>query len=346
MPDDPYYSAPPGAAEPDTRPKPPAGWRAIVEPSHEEQAARLLADPQEWAGRRAPRPDHPRPRLLITAAVMAGMLCLCLALVGMAGFAGYRDGLATNDAKVTQTLATGIAEQYVAGSADLQAGRAEMAALRFSWIVETIQAPTQYALDSPVQLAVARTVAAFSPTPPPAPTLTPTLSLTPTITLTPPPPASATPTLSPLEDPAYFYDQAQIAMRLARYETAIEWLDALIALDPTYRPAEVQPMLLEALTQQGRLYLTGQNPDGEDRLARGVYLIYRADELGTVEPEWLLGQARFVEMYVNARNYVDGGYYATAIPMLEELCRFNCQWSYHGVSVEDLLARAQAGAGN
>jgi hypothetical protein len=80
-------------------------------------------------------------------------------------------------------------------------------------------------------------------------------------------------------------------------------------------------------------------------LQRGVLLIYRADEIGTVEPPELFGEAIFVEMYLNARSYVNGGNYAAAIPVLEELCNINCGWSYHGLSVRDLLDQAQAGGG-
>lgn len=318
-------------------------------PTQESQAASLLADVSDWAsGRVAEHPDEQlgpaRGRVFLLLTVMVGTVCLCVAMIGLAGFAGYRDGLATNDARVTQTLATGIAQQYATGSADLKAGFAELAAARFEWIVETIQAPTEYALDSPVQLAVARTIAAYTDTP--LPTLTPTPPPQPTATASPTPTvtAPATATLDPLQDPAYYYNQAATAMSLVRYEEAIEWLDALIALDPTYRTAEVNAMLLEALTQQGRLYLLGMNEDGEDKLARGVLLIYRADDIGAVEPEWLLGQAIFVERFVNARNYVAGGNYAAAIPVLEGLCAENCEWSYRGVSVSDLLERARTGS--
>ncbi len=304
-------------------------------PPPEDQVARLLADPEEWAA--AQRSPAPSARLLIVGVVMASTLCLCLAMVGMAGFAGYRDGLATNDARITQTLATGIAQQYATGVADLQGGYAELAEARFAWIVETLRAPTQYALDSPIQLAVARTVAAYTDTPLPTATWTPT----PTPTASPTP--AATPTPDPLQNPAYFYEQAETAMRLADYEAAIEWLDALVALDPTFRPEEVRALLLQALTQQGKIYLRGQNVDGEDKLARGVYLVYRANDLGEIE-DTLLGEAIFVEKYVNARNYVNGGYYDAAIPILEELCSINCGWSYHGVSVRNLLEQAQAGA--
>lgn len=318
-------------------------------PPVDAQTASLLADPNEWATGRIRGIDDTGPargRALLMVVVMAGTVCLCMAMIGLASFAGYRDGLATNDARVTQTLATGIAEQYATGSANLQAGYAELAAARFGWIVETIQAPTQYALDSPVQLAVARTIAAYTDTP--MPTMTPTASPSPTATLTPEPSPTSpvTATTDPLQDPAYFYEQAATAMRVSRYEEAIEWLDALIALNPTFQPADpnaesVNDMLLRALTQQGRIYLLGANEDGQDRLSRGVYLIYRADEIGTVEPDWLLGQAIFVERYINARNYVNGGNYAGALPVLEGLCAENCDWSYGGVSVRDLLCTAE-----
>lgn len=287
------------------------------------------------------------PTLLLLT-VMAGTVCLCLLLVGFAGFAGYRDGLVTNDARITQTLATGIAQQYATGVVDLDSGYAELAAARFSWIVETIQAPTEYALDSAQRLAQARTMEAYTPTPPP--TVPPTLTATPRPTLTPTsealsptPPVTGTPT-GP--NPETLYQNAAQAMTLSRYEEAIEWLESLRALAPNYSPGEVTAMYLDALTMQGRIYLRGQNQDGEDRLQRGVLLIYRADEIGTVEPPELLGEAIFVEMYLNARSYVNGGNYAAAVPVLEELCAMNCGWSYHGLSVRDLLDQALAGGGS
>jgi hypothetical protein len=79
-------------------------------------------------------------------------------------------------------------------------------------------------------------------------------------------------------------------------------------------------------------------------LARGVFLIYRADELGTVEPASWLYEADFGERYLNARNYVNGGNYAAALPILQTLYDENPNWSYRGVSVSDLYERAQAGS--
>jgi len=322
----------PPLTEDDTQPRRPTAARA--------------APPPGW------RREPPAPRrALLYLTVMSASACLCLLLVALAGVAGYRDGLATSDARVTQTLATGIAQQYATGVADFEQGYAELAVARFAWIVETVGAPTQYAQDSAERLATARVVAAYTATPAPTGTPAPSLTPPPTATVTPPPTAAASPTSEAAapgarQDPAALFERAQTALNVSRYEEAIEWLDALRALDPTYRQGEVTAALIQALTSQGKIYLRGQNADGEDRLMRGVTLVYRAADLGPVD-NLLLGEAIFVEDYINARNYVNGGYYAQALLILEDLCNRNCDWGYpnlNPVTVRDLLQAAQAGA--
>lgn len=329
----------PPLAEDDTRPR-----ASVAAPAAD--ALSLAEPPVDPLADTAPIMAAGLPaRRLLLILTLGAPLCLCLLLVGFASVAGYRDGLATNDARFTQEVATSIAEQYRIGVSDLTQGYAELAADRFAWIVETVQAPEALAGDSADLLATARAIASYTPTP--SPTATPTPSPTPTPTLSPTAQATAAPgdTPNPLEDPARLYEQAATAMSVMRYEEAIEWLDVLRALAPDYRPAEVEAMLIEALTQQGKLYLRGQNPDGADMLARGVLLIYRANDIRPVEPSTLLGEAIFVEMYINARNYVNGGYYDNALPVLEELCAINCGWGYAGVTVSDLRDRALAGTG-
>jgi tetratricopeptide (TPR) repeat protein len=132
---------------------------------------------------------------------------------------------------------------------------------------------------------------------------------------------------------------AQSAMTVSDYEEAIRWLEALVLLDPNYRRAETQDLRLTAYLAQGRIYLRGQNSDGLDRLARGVQLINRASEIGTV-PGDLLYEADFVARYLAARAYVEGGAYAQAREVLLRLCEEDCDWSYRGLSVRILLAQA------
>ncbi len=282
-------------------------------------------------------------RVVLLALVMVGMVCLCAMLVGLAGFAGYRDGLATNDVRITRTLATGIAEQYASGVGDLQRGNAALAEARFAWIVETIQPAPEYLRDSPQLLAMARTMQAYTPTPQPTASVTPSPSASPTLA---PAPATEATTVPDAQNPDVLYKEADNAMRVRHYEDAIEWIESLRALAPDYRAAEVTAMYMEALTEQGKIYLRQQNEDGADMLARGVTLIYMASDLGPVEPPELYGEAIFAENYVNARSYVNGGNYAAAIPILEDLCNANCGWSYHGLSVQNLLEQAQTGAGS
>ena len=332
----------PPIAEDDTRPRAPVAGAEAPSPA---DALALAEPPVDPLADTAPIIAAGLPaRRLLLALTLGAPLCLCLLLVGFASVAGYRDGLATNDARFTQEVATNIAEQYRIGVSDLTQGYAELAADRFAWIVETVKAPAAFAGDSADLLATARAIASYTLAS--TPTTTPTPSPTPTPTLSPTAQVTAAPgdTPNPLEDPARLYEQAATAMRLVRYEEAIEWLDALRTLAPDYRPAEVEAMLIEALTQQGRIYLRGQNTDGADMLARGVLLIYRANDIRPVEPSTLLGEAIFVEMYINARNYVNGGYYDNALPILEELCAMNCGWGYGGVTVSDLRDRALAGA--
>ena len=105
-------------------------------------------------------------------------------------------------------------------------------------------------------------------------------------------------------------------------------------------------MLQDALINQARIYLTGQNTDGQDRLQRGVLLMSQAQDLGSIDSslQWLIGQANFVQSYILARDYVNGEFYAQALPILEDLCAQNCDWAYpnvNGVSVRALLERAQ-----
>jgi tetratricopeptide (TPR) repeat protein len=311
--------------EEDTKPKAPPGLRETIT-APEVIAPPLLPamepprDPLHDTAEMRPVIVRAPARPLLLGVVMIGMLCLCISLVSLAGFAGYRDGLATNDRRITQTLATGIAEQYALGVTDLENGRASLAEARFAWIVETLQPAPDYQRDSAQLLALARTMQAYTPTPQATATAQPSPSPSPTTEAITPSP-QATEEAADLQDPDTLYQQAQTAMSVRHFEEAMEWLDALQGLAPDYRTVEVRAMYLAAATEQGKIYIRGQNEDGADMLARGVRLIYVANELGPVEPPSLLYEADFAERYLNARNYVAGGNFEAALPVLEYYAR-------------------------
>ncbi|NDJ75641.1 MAG: hypothetical protein GYB65_05230 [Chloroflexi bacterium] len=265
----------------------------------------------------------------------------------------------------TQLLADEVATQYWQGRIEIESGNPATAAARYEWIVATVQAPTEIGLDSVTRWALAQTAAAqaASPLAPPlgatpspgemetTPPLSPAASV---LTVTAPPEtplpatvlseteeaAPGTATSDPL-DPDRLYQQANTSMMFADYEDALATLETLQRLYPDFRQTEVETMYLEALINQAEIYLRDQNVDGGDMLMRGVRLAQQAAELGDSS---LLFDANFAESYLNARSYINGGLYAEALPILIQLCEWNCDWTYNGVSVRDLLERAQSGS--
>ncbi|MBZ0308335.1 MAG: hypothetical protein K8I82_19880 [Anaerolineae bacterium] len=273
---------------------------------------------------------------LLILAVLGISSCMCLVIVVLAGFAGIRDQMEVIGTEAVQVQQTDVANQYQRGVEDMEAGRYELAGDRFAYVLtevpdyENASGLLQQVLESlnitptPEASPTTALTATFSPTP--------EESEPPTATLEAPTPTRRGPTAEGL------YSSAETAIFMGNYEEAISWLDALIQLDSSYRRSDVNRMLVESLTVQGRAYLRGMNQDGEDQLARGVQLIDRAAELGYTGD--LIYEADFVRRYLSARSYVEGGALGPALDVLGRLCEENCDWAYRGVSVEDLLTRA------
>lgn len=286
------------------------------------------------------------PPCLLSLVVLVGTACLCLVAVGLSTLAGYQDELAVVQTERANTQVAELATQYHLAREDEDAGVLAIAADRYEYI-ETQQPGYQDAAD---RLVAVRVVLSYTPTP--SPTLTPTPS--PTTPASTTPEASPTPTTSPTpEGPqaAQFFTDAQKFYTAGLWEEAIEYLDIVIQLDPAYRRSEVNQMLFEALKQQALIYMRGRNLDDSsrglpgDQLVRGVQLARRALDLhennpGVGEVGDLRGEWFFVNGYVTARGYLAGGACGQARPILEELCTLHCGWGYRGVTVQNLLDRA------
>lgn len=276
--------------------------------------------------------------VLMMLSVMGLAACFCVSIIALGGVAGLRDELNAISTEAASTQVAEVATQYALGEQDLAAQRYEMAAIRFGFVMTEMP---EYA-DAGQQLQNVEQLLAVSPTP----MATPTVAISPTAAASSNSDDSAdtinadspTPTTDAFSA-ANLYGLAETAMNFGDYEDAIEWLEALVVVDPTYRRAEVQQMRLDAYIAQGRLYLRSQNDDGEERLAQGVQLINRASELGEVPGE-VLYEADFVARYLAARAYVEGGAYAQAIEVLTVLCQEDCNWTYNGQSVQQLLWQA------
>jgi len=324
----------------DTQPKPPAGLRDALDETGPHQPTNPIAPTGQFPAQQVPlEPPAESPSIVsyIMLLVVLGMAsCLCLMIIGLSGVAGIRDELSELETQSAATQFSGAATQYQLAQNDISGNNYELAIERLSFVLT--QVPDYQ--DAVSQLADAEIIAAYTPTPTVTPTTIPaTATLEPTAEQ-----ATTDGSPAPTQDPNQLnaeelFNQAQSAMVAAEYEDSIEWLDVLILVDPSYRRDEVRQMLLDAHIAQGRIYLRGQNADGEDRLAQGVQLIFRANELGDV-PGDVLYEADFIARYLAARAYVDGGAFAQAREVLVRLCEEDCDWTYRGVSVRDLLAQA------
>lgn len=322
----------------DTQPKSPTGLsEAIQERSLEDtgQHQPVLPPPMKIDNEPACL------RTLLILAVIGISSCMCLAIVSLAGFAGIRDEVEVIGTQAVEIQQTDVADQYQRGVTDMQAGNYELAEPRFEYVLTEIP---NYA-DAENLLAQVQTILNITPTSSSTPTVSATETPQPTSTSVPEAtlevteeiPAATATRSGP--NPEGLYTNAETAMFMGNYEEAISWLEALIQLDPSYRRTEARNMLIEALSTQGLAYLRGMNQDGEDQLARGVQLIDRAGEFGYSDQE-VIYEADFVRRYLSARSYVEGGALGQALDVLYQLCLENCDWAYHGVSVEDLLNRA------
>lgn len=319
----------------DTQPKAPAGLRETLS----DTAPFHPTDPIPPSGAYPPVEEDSRlgfSGIALMLGVVGMASCLCILIISLSGLAGLRDEIEAIRADSTAEQGTAIANQYALAQEDARNGNIDLALQRYQFILDAVP---DYQ-DTRAQVQALQTIAAYTPTPLPA-TATPLPSQTPTPEAVVENPDA--PTDAPADpyalDPQELFNRAQSAMTTSDYEDAIEWLDVLILVDSNYRRVEVRQMLVDAHIAQGRIYLRSQNDDGEDRLAQGVQLIFRADELGEVPGE-LLYEADFIARYLAARAYVDGGAFDQAREVLTRLCEEDCDWSYRGVSVRDLLAQS------
>ncbi|MFC1960490.1 hypothetical protein ACFLYO_07260, partial [Chloroflexota bacterium] len=229
------------------------------------------------------------PRTNWPLLVVIGLVVVCLScsIIGLAGLAGYNDGVRTLQHFGVATRQADIVRQYDLALTDVAAGNRELAVLRLEHIVITLQANAEQAQVLLTQVNVVTATHTVTPTVTPSPT--PQNTATPTIS-----PASATAGLS-LPGAEELFTQGQAAITVRDYEAAIETLNVLQGLDPDYRKAEVEQMLYEALTTLSRRYLIETSGD---RLAEGILLAEQARIIADIGD---LGYEAYV-----AGRYLDG----------------------------------------
>ena len=241
-------------------------------------------------------------------------------------YAGWHSGLATARANSAAATQAEIQIQCERIPLDLAEGSLRLAQNRFEDLADLPQTPNCLPLWAPMATA-ARLAAAASPTPAPTHTSAPTAL--PATAERPAPTATAP---ARFEENSAGFDleallqEAQAAIRLSDYASAIDTLDAIISIDEDFQRELVKPLFLKALTAQAlALFRSGH-------LSEAIVMTDRAEELGSIDD---LYHERFIALL-----YLDGQRYKTTNPA-EAVRKFSSM--YHEFGVRDYVNGPIAG---
>ena len=242
-------------------------------------------------------PGQPRRRSssrcgCLLLALFTPLLLGLAALVTLgAAYAGWRSGIDMARTNAKATVAAEINEQCQRARVDITAGNMSLARTRLDYLSaleatpacldELASAATDLALPTPFPPTTSPSAA-----PPPA-TNAPTATASPTLIV-----ASPTPEASGYDLDALLR-QARDEMSRRDFQRAIDTLDAISAIDPSFERDTVRSLYFEALKAEATVMLRG------GRLSEGILLAGRAEAYGAL-PDQLAGERNIAEMYLQA----------------------------------------------
>lgn len=175
-----------------------------------------------------------------------------LLLVGLGGYGGYSSGVGDRLAAEEAVNLKQVAEQYQYALVDIQFGRYEAARQRLEYIIEH-DPEFPGAKDKLTEVLVLSTI----------PTATPTPTLT------------STPDFSGAESA---YERAKQLVLAQDWPGALNALDTIRKLDPTYKTAQIDGMYYFALRNYGVDLITK-----EGNLEGGIYQLSLAERFGPLD---------------------------------------------------------------
>lgn len=237
---------------------------------------------------------------LLISLVVLGVLFMMLATVALAGVAGWRDGGLARQTQRAAALVGTLDRQATLAWEGLANKQYELSLARCEYIA------TLQPLYTGLITCISTARSALSATP------TPTLTLTPT-----PPPDTPVPTPPAGGEAGYtpeaLFALGQEALRRPDYEAAMGWLEALRALDGSYRRQEVEDMLVQTYLALGEQYKV------ERRLSEMVVVIRKALKIRSLpDTDWAF-TIDVTELYLSARSHLDSGQYALAAQVFATL---------------------------
>lgn len=278
-----------------------------------------------------PPPDDESPRgpgCLLWGLVGGAALAFALAIVLLAGAAGWTEGQRIADRHATATQAGLIGEQLVRIPTDVAQGNPINLNRRLDYL-ETV-APGNNTLPGLRQTATALYLTS-------QPTLTPTPSATPTATVTPAATDAAPEVTAQVRTEGGFDLDLVALLQEARDEIAAgdfaeaqDTLDIIIRADSQFQQETVEGLMYEVLTTQARrLYAT------ENTLAEAIRLTDLAEEYGPIAQSPLSYERLIAGLYLDAQRAVGSSDHATAIQRIRNILQY--QTSYLGQDLNRLL---------
>jgi hypothetical protein len=311
-----FHSEPP-VAEGDTQPRPAA--ESSTDSASESTDGPTPEEPVE--------PSGCGNRLLI-GAVAIMFLCLFVAIIGLAGLAGYRDGVEDMHQKAAVALQGTSNAQATLAKDDCEKGNFELCAERCRFVA-TAQPfyPGMTACISRAQLMLSAT---------------PTPGLTPTDTPLPPTPTATLSSESGGISKEEFFARGQDSMRLIDYQNAVKWLEALRGYDSDFRKQEVEDMLVTAYQALGHQY------EFEGRLSEMIFVIKKALKIRALPDTGWEFTINAAQLYLDAKGYQDAGDVGRASTVFAKLMdiaptylntkQLGCQ-AFASAGASDLMAK-------
>ncbi len=254
------------------------------------------------------RPAQPGVVYEGDAPASGGMSCAALALigtllafvavviVGLATYAGWTSGQREAFAFATATQTNRISEQLAFIPQDIANANTVLLNARLQFLATlTPGVPEVEAL------SVTATALYLSL----LPTATPSATAT-------PPPALDTP--APAEEPLptasgggfdlnALLQRAQAAVDAGQWREAIDLLDAISGIDPSYETSTVRRLLSQALNRYAAALYNTYRPGGAGRLAEAIVLTDRAEQIGPLEGG-LAYERNAAQLYLDARRLI------------------------------------------
>jgi tetratricopeptide (TPR) repeat protein len=244
------------------------------------------------------------------------MALIAVAIVGLAAAAGWTAGQREANANAVLTREAAIQEQLQRIPGDIASGNTVLLDTRLRWLATlTPGVPALAELAQTATALASRAQATTTPTTVPTSEITAEAEATVEIVITP---------SGSGYDLAALFGQAQAAMSSSRWDSAIELLDVILAVDESFQTSTVRRLMSQALQNRALELYNANQP------AAANLLVNRAEEFGQIDGA--LDFERYAaELYLTARAAVGTGS-PTAIRALQSVIELGTSGRYYAES--------------